>query len=281
MPDGFGAAPTGSVFQYLKGRVEKREAVWNTFLWLVHQSTGFCVSGTFPAEDPWTAPGGQEYAFWFWTVNGKPAHPDATDPSLQLPPPGVECVGRATQWYYKTGPSGGPKTLFLWAFNMKTGSFANESPVYAPPEAAGQSSVLTAEQDWTITAKDSIGSGNQTQPFHHWWKTGSQPQAPYQTTLYVPKDTTGSAIAFYGEVEGGAVLTPGGGGGVSTKPIKDALAEVKGTGLEFENLFDMSIYVRRLSDRLDRLEEEIKRGRSFISGPERPTVGGTTRRSGG
>jgi hypothetical protein len=275
----FGGA-VSTTFRLFKGRVERREALSNKLLELIHQSTGLCVSGVFPALHP-AHYAGQDYAFWFWTVNGVPLHPDPTVPNPILPPEGYDCVSRAIQWYYPTGPGNGPPTMFFWAFDMKTGTFASEAPAAAPPEAVGQNHLPTAGQAWTIVAKDSIGSGSLAQPFHHWWKTGSAPQAPYDKQLDVPQGVSGAAIAFYGTEPGDGVGTPVDFGDVASKPTKDALEEVKAGSLDFKDLFDVSIYMRRVNERLDRLEHEVTRGRSFISGEERPRIGANDPEPGG
>jgi hypothetical protein len=267
------------LFRLFKGRVERREALSNALLELIHESTGLCVSGVFPALHP-AHYSGKDYAFWFWTINGIPLSPDPTAPNPLLPPDGFDCVSRAVQWYFQTGGSGGPPTTYLWAFDMKKGAFVNESPVAAPPEAAGQNHVPTQGQGWTITAKDSIGSGNLTQPFHHWWKTGSAPQAQHVKQLAVAQGESGAAIAFYGTDPSDAVVVPGG-GGMEWKPTKDALEEVKAGSYDFRDLFDVSVFLRRVNDRLERLEHEIARGQSFIGGRERPKVGGDPRQGGG
>jgi hypothetical protein len=275
---GVSLAATRVTFRPFKGRVERREALSNKLLELIHVSTGMCVSGVFPALHP-AHYDGKDYAFWFWSINGFPLSPDPTVADPLLPPDGYDCVGRAVQWYYQTGGTGGPPTMYLWAFNMATGAFASESPVALPPEAAGQNHVPTQSQGWTIIARDSIGSGNLTQPFHHWWRTGAPPQAQHDKQLDVPQGLSGSAVAFYGTDPGGGTV-PGPGGGIETKPIKDTGAEVKASSYDFRDLFDMSIYMRRVNERLDRLEHEVARGQSFISGPERPPVGGGGKRRG-
>ena len=260
-----------TIFRLFKGRVEKREAISNALLHLVHEGTGFCVTGTFPAEDLWFDANANQYKFWFWTFNGQPAHPDPSDPAPPIPPLGIDCVSRAVQWYFKTGGNGGPPTMYLWAFNMGTGTFENDSPIAAPPEAVGQNHVVTQDKAWTLTAKSSIGSGNLAQPFHHWWVTGSSPQAQGANTLVVAQGVGGSAIAFYGTDPSEESATPDPGKFTEFKPGKDALAEVKAGSYDFHDLRD---FLNRVQQRLDRLEQQVDRGHSFIQSAERPRVDG-------
>ena len=254
-----------------KGRVEKREALTNGFLHLEYEGTEFCVSGTFPAEFEWSDTDGNHYKFWFWTFDGMPAYPDPSDPAPPIPPVGIECVSKAVQWYYKTGTTGEIPTMFMWAFSMGTGTFLNDSPIAAPPEAVGQNHVVTQDKSWILTAKDYIGSGNLTEPFHHWWRTGSSPQAQGAKNLTVPQGLGGSAVAFYGADPAEKPPGPDVGKPTIVKPHKDTLPEVKAGSYDFEDLRD---FMNRVQRRLDQLEQKVDRGHSFIRSAERPKIGG-------
>ncbi|MCZ6662327.1 MAG: hypothetical protein O6951_05315 [Actinobacteria bacterium] len=272
----FAQAEIAKVLLKVKGSIESRVIVSNALIHKDLEVPEWCLPTmspnaltTLPHPDP-----GSLYHFLFWTFDGHPNPGDPGAPDVDIPPMGFDCVHRAVKWYYVGGgPGDKVSRFFMWAFNMETGSFAAESPVAAPPEAAGQNHVVTQNQGWTIVAKESIGNGNLAQPFHHWWSTNaSSPQAQYDKNLVLAPDVGGSAIAFYGQDTVDAPKPPDH-GGITFKRTKDALAEIKGSSYDFTDLFDFSIY-ERLVERIDRLEQQVHRGQSFIRGAERPPVSG-------
>ncbi len=259
---------------HLKGVVESRAVGTNKFLSKDHEASAYCVTGGFGADPTKPNPDDANtiYGFWFWTFDGVPHPLVFADLWVDLPPSGIDCVHTATAWYLLGGGDPTDKTgVGLMSFNMSIGAFAGESPVAAPGDLVGATSVSTVEQGWQITAKDFIGSGNQTQPFHHWWLSGNNPQAKHDKSLTLAQGDSSIAVAFYGQDQ------PGDPGPeppyeIAFKPSKDALAEVKSSGYDVANPVDFSIYVRIL-DRLDRLEQSVHGGRAFITSDERPNVG--------
>ena len=270
----FAQAQIAKVFVKVRGSIESREIVSNILIHKDLEGPEWCLPTMSPnalTPLPHANPA-LDYHFLFWTFDG---HPNPDDPGalqVDIPPTGLECVHRAVKWYYAAGgPPGEVPTFFMWAFNMASGSFSAESPIAAPPEAAGQNHVLTPNQGWTIIAKDSIGTGNLAQPFHHWWRTNvNSPQATHDKNLVLAQGVGGSAIAFYGE-DAVDVPKPPDPGGIAVKPTKDAVAEVKGASYDFRDLFDFSIY-ERLVERVERLEQQVHQGQSFIRRAERPPV---------
>ena len=234
--------------EYLKGRLEQRVASTNQLIWLDHIAKEYCLEGRWWAKPELLGPDGTKYGFWFWTLDGVPAPGDRTDRDQYLPPTGVTCIGKAVQWYLPVGGSG-PPNVTVRAFNMNTGQFfkvGNQpaSPIADPPEAKDQLTLSTENQEWSLTAKGEMGD----QPFHHWWASGSSPQAQWEDTLEVGQDQYVLAVAFYGKIPENYGKPPG------------TDIEEEGFVPPWEPVFRN--FLNGILQRIDRLEKRVERNHS-------------------
>jgi hypothetical protein len=198
-------------------------------------------------------------------------------------------------WYYLAGPPGGPSPVYIDAFDILLGDLSNDPNIVNvatdPSQNANANSqgyVTTSSKEEDIQAYNNLQDGA---VFDHWgWIWGdNQSTTPSISVdgvnimqLDTSKGSGGYWLAFYNPPVKHTLLEHGTWNKQLLDVTQKQLLDVSQKQLlEFgQKLLDgsyssmgLEMYVRHLSQRVEKLETQAAEGKSFIRPEERPRVG--------